>query len=149
MANIYRYTNKGIKNYQGKDYLRIPVSQSGEISTETRHIFQAILNSMELKTMDDSIQGMRLQEAIDEAEGKDLIEIGEGVFDWLKKKLEAVNREGFQLLPVLFRINGSIVREFIKEGFDKPYESKGKAKGKKEKDAASDEESPEPSNEKE
>ena len=149
MANIYRYTNKGIKNYQGKDYLRIPVSQSGEISTETRHIFQAILNSMELKTMDDSIQGMRLQEAIDEAEGKDLIEIGEGVFDWLKKKLEAVNREGFQLLPVLFRINGSIVREFIKEGFDKPYESKGKAKGKKEKDAASDEEAPEPSNEKE
>ena len=123
----YRYSNKGIKNYKDEDLLRIPVSASGEISTETRHVFQAILNSIELKTMDDSIQGMRLQEAIDDAEGKDVIEIGEGVYDWLvKKKLESVNREGYQIIPLLFRVNGSVVNEFIKEGFEKAHLPKDK-----------------------
>ena len=129
MAKIYSFTNHGVLGYTGKDKIKIPISQAGEMSTETRHIFMAIMNNAEFKTMDDSIQGNRLASAIDEAEGKDFIEIGEGVHDWLKRKAEAV-------CPVIFRVNGSIVYEFVKEGFEKPHEPKGKEEGKKEKDAA-------------
>ena len=128
VAKTYKYSNKGITGYNGKDKLKIPISQGGELSTETRHIFLVILNNSEFKTMDDSIQGNRLANAIDEAEGKDFIEIGEGVFDWFKRKAEAV-------CPVIFRVNGSIVYEFIKEGYDKPHEPGKKAKGEKEENA--------------
>ncbi len=141
MAKLYHYSNEGLVGYNGKDKIKIPISQAGQMSTETRHIFLAILNVLELKSIDDSIQGSRLADAIDEAEDKDEIVIGEGVYDWLKKKMEAVNREGYQVCPLLFRVNGSIVNEFIKEGFNRPHEPQGKKKGKEEKDAAPAEES--------
>jgi len=134
MAKIYTYTNKGVLAYNKKDLLKIPVSQAGEMSTETRHVFLAILNNAEFRTMDDSIQGNRLANAIDEAEGKDFIEIGEGVYDWLKRKAE-------QVCPNLFRVNGSIVYEFVKEKFEKPHQPEGAKEGKKGKDAQPAEES--------
>jgi len=135
MAKNYHYQNKGVMSRNKKDLLKIPISLAGELSTETRHVFLAILNIVELKTMDDSIQGGRLADAIDEAEGKDEIVIGEGVYDWLKRKLEVVDREGYQICPRIFRVNGSIVNEFIKEGFIKPHESGGKKESKEGKDA--------------
>lgn len=134
MAKVYRFSNGGVVGYNGKDKIKIPISQAGEMSTETRHIFMAIMNNAEFKTMDDSIQGNRLANAIDEAEGKDFIEIGEGVYDWLKKKAE-------QVCPNLFRVNGSIVYEFVKEKFEKPHQPQGKKEGKKDKDAPPAEES--------
>ena len=137
MAKNYHYQNKGIMSRNKKDLIKIPISAAGEMSTETRYVFMAILNAVELKTMDDSIQGGRLADAIDEAEGKDEIVIGEGVYDWLKKKLEVVDREGYQICPRIFRVNGSIVNEFIKEGHDKPRESSSKTKGKKGADDSS------------
>ena len=117
MAKVYHYSNEGVIGYNGKDKIKIPISQAGEMSTETRHIFLAIINNAEFRTLDDSIQGNRLANAIDEAEGKDVIEIGEGVYDWLKRKAEAV-------CPTIFRVNGSIVFEFIQEGYKKPYQPK-------------------------
>ncbi len=141
MAKQYHYQNKGILSRNKKDLIRIPISQAGEISTETRYVFLAILNVVELKTMDDSIQGGRLADSIDEAEDKDEIVIGEGVYDWLKKKLEVVDREGFQILPRIFRVNGSIVNDFIKEGFEKPHQSGGKKKSESETDVPEAEES--------
>ena len=114
MASEKHFPNDGIAGYNGKDKIKIPVSQAGGMSEETRHIFLAILNNSEFKTMDDSIQGNRLATAIDEAEGKDEIVIGEGVHDWLKKRAE-------QVCPAIFRVNGSIVYEFVKEGFEKPH----------------------------
>ena len=128
------FSNGAIKGYNGKDELKIPISQSGEMSTETRHIFLAILNNSEFKTMDDSIQGNRLANAIDAAEGKDEVVLEDGVFDWLKRKSE-------QVCPVLFRVNGSIVYEFIKEGFKRAQEPSSKKKGKEGKDAPPAEES--------
>lgn len=144
MAKIYKYTNKGVMSYNDKDLLRIPVSVSGEISTETRHIFMAIYNNIALKTNEDQDQARRFVEAIDEAEGKDIVEIGEGVKDWLKRKMEEPDREGFLVCPKLFRHNGGIVREFINEGFEKPHQPGGKKKGKKGSDATETEEQPEP-----
>lgn len=143
MAKNYHYSNDGVLGYNGKDKIKIPIDQAGKMSTETRHIFLSILNASELKTQDDSIQGNRLATAIDEAEGKDEIVIGEGVYDWLKKKMDAVNQQGYQVCPMLFRVNGEIVYEFIKEGFIKPHESSGKKKGKKGSDAETTEESAE------
>lgn len=141
MAKNYHYSNGGLLGYNGKDKIKIPISQAGEMSTETRHIFLVVLNASELKVQDDSIQGKRLADAIDEAEGKDEIVIGEGVYDWLKRKLEVVDREGYQVCPRLFRVNGEIVYEFIKEGFEKPHQPKGKTKVKEETDAPETEES--------
>ena len=135
MAKIYSYSNKGDMAYNGKDLLKIPVDNG--LSTETRHIFQAILNNLDFKTNDDSIQGFRMATAIDEAEGKDILEIGEGVYDWLQRKLREVNREGREICPMLFRVNGSIVYEFIKDGYNKPHESSSKTKGKKGADDSS------------
>lgn len=141
MAKIYRYTNKGVKGYNEKDLLKIPISVSGEMSTETRHIFLAIYNNLSIKTNDDTAQAFRFVKALDEAEDKEFVEIGEGVFDWLKKKLEEPDREGYLVCPKLFRHNGGIVSEFIKSGFEKPHQPKGKKESKKEKDAAETEES--------
>ncbi len=133
MAKNYTYTNKGVLAYNGKD--KIKVQLGAGTSEETRHIFSAIMNTVDFKTNDDSIQGFRLANAIDEAEGKDVIVIGEGVYDWLKKKLPEANREGREVLPALFRQNGDLVNEFIKNGYEKPHQSTGKKAGEKEKDA--------------
>ena len=130
MAKNYHYSNKGVTGYNGKDLLKIPIDQAGKMSTETRHVFLAMLNASELKTQDDSIQGNRLATAIDEADGKDEIVIGEGVYDWLRKKMDSVNRDGYQICPMLFRVNGEIVYEFVKEGYNKPHEPASKEKGK-------------------
>ena len=118
-----RFSNKPITGYNGKDPIRIPMSQAGEMSTEFRHVLLAILNNSEFKTMDDSIQGNRLANAIDKAEGKVFIEIEDGVHDWLKRKAE-------QVCPIIFRVNGSIIYEFIKEGFEKLHQSAEKKAGK-------------------
>ena len=124
MSKMYTYSNHGVKGYNDKDFIKIPITETGKVSTETRHIFQIIMNNATFKVMDDSIQGNRLANAIDEAEGKDTIEIGEGVFDWLKREAEKV-------CPAIFRVNGSIVYEFIKDGFKKPHQPAEKEKGKK------------------
>ena len=120
-----RFSNKAIIGYNGKDPIKIPMSQSGEMSTEFRHVLLAIFNNSEFKTMDDSIQGNRLANSIDAAEGKDFIEMEDGVHDWLKRKAE-------QVCPVIFRVNGEIVYAYIKEGFEKvhqPSESRKEKKG--------------------
>ena len=122
------FSNEGITGYNDKDKIKIPITQAGELSTQTRHVFQAILNSAEFKTMDDAVQGNRLANAIDAAEDKDEVVLEEGVHDWLKKKAE-------QVCPAIFRVNGSIVYEFIKDGFKKPHQPAEKEKGKKSTDA--------------
>ena len=134
MSSEKHFTNAGLLGYNGKDKIKIPVTAPtatvpAVMSTETRHIFLAILNNSEFKTMDDSIQGNRLATAIDEAEGKDEIVIGEGVHDWLKKRAE-------QVCPAIFRVNGSIVYEFVKEGFTKSHEPKAKTARKEDPDAS-------------
>lgn len=113
------FQNQGLLGYNGTDRIKIPMTQSGGMSEETRHIFLAIMNNAEFRTMDDSINGNRLASAIDAAEGQDEIVLEEGVHDWLKKKAETV-------CPSLFRVNGSIVYEFVKEGFAKPHAPGGK-----------------------
>ena len=137
----YTYQNKGIMGRNGKDLIKLPITQkTGELSTEVRHIFLVIMNEFSFRTLDDSIQGGRLADAIDEAEDKDTIVLGEGVYDWVIKKMVETNKEGNQILPYMFRVNGSVVHEFIKDGFNKPHEPAAKAEGKKGEDAPATEE---------
>ena len=141
MANLTRkYSNKGIIG-RGNEKIKIPLSQDGEVSTETRHVFLAILNNVQFRTSEDSIQGTRLADAIDEAKGKDIIEIGEGVHDWLTKRINETIKsqmfpEGYQICPFIFRVNGEKVSEFIKSGYEKSHLSKEKIKGKGKTDEA-------------
>ena len=135
MANLTRkYSNKGIVG-RGDEKIKIPISLDGEVSTETRHVFLAILNNIQFRTSEDSIQGARLADAIDEAKGKDIIEIGEGVHDWLTKRINETIKnqmfpEGYQICPFIFRVNGDKVSEFIKNGYKKAHSPEEKKKGK-------------------
>ena len=73
----------------------------------------------EVKTVQDSRSAMRILQAIDIAEDKEIIEIEEGDHDWLKKVADAT-------CPRIFRANGSIVYDFIKEGFEKKHQPQDK-----------------------
>ena len=134
MANLTRkYSNKGIVG-RGDELIKIPMPD-GTISTETRHVFQAVLNNIQFRTNNDSVQGVRLADAIDEAKDKDIIEVGEGVYDWMVIKIDETVRnqmfpDGYQVCPLIFRVNGEKVSEFIKEGFEKPHQPGEKKKGK-------------------
>lgn len=74
---------------------------------------RAILNNAPFKTINDSVQGGRLMLALDKAEEeKGDIVIEEGTHDWFKPLAE-------QICPPLFKINGNLIYEHIKEGFEK------------------------------
>lgn len=131
MAKQYHYTNEGIVSRNGKDKIKAPNG-----SEETRHLFYAILGNLNLKIMDDSIQGARMADALDEAEDKDEVVLGEGVYDWLKKKVDVPDQDGGLILVRMFRVNGKVVDDFIKDGHRKPHQPKEAKAGKGTPDAA-------------
>lgn len=111
------FSNAPIKGYNEED-IKVPMGDEGT-STEFRHVLRMILNNAPFQTQDDSIQGNRLATSIDKAEGKETIEMEDGVHDWLKKVSDKVT-------PPVFRINGNIVYEYIREGFEKPHQPNDK-----------------------
>jgi len=116
------FSNAPVKGYKGDDIL-IPMGDGLAPSGEFRHTLRWILNNAPIQTQDDSIQGMRLAQAIDAAEDKDNVEVEEGVHDWLKKVAEKIT-------PTLFRINGNILYKHICDGFEKPHQPKEKVNGR-------------------
>jgi len=126
VSNAIRvFKNVNLKGYDGKD-IQVAVNEegSGVVVKEAKMDFalRLILANAPIQTQDDSIQGARLAQALDEAKGKKTVEIGEGVHDWLKRVAEKVT-------PVIFRQNGNEVYKHICEGFEKakePAEEKGK-----------------------
>jgi len=107
-----KFKNEVVKGYNGTP-IKIPVNEKETKELNLESALWIVLNNSPIKTMNDSIQGMRLAKALDEAKDKDIIEIEEGVHDWLKPLAE-------QVCPQLFRVNGSLVYDLIKEGFIKP-----------------------------
>ncbi|KKN38047.1 hypothetical protein LCGC14_0757590 [marine sediment metagenome] len=84
------------------------------------HVMRVILNNAPLQTQQDSINGMRLAQALDAVKnGVEAIELEEGVHDWLKPIAE-------KLTPALFRVNGNIVYKHICDGFEKAHQPKEK-----------------------
>lgn len=74
-----------------------------------------ILANAPFQTQQDCKEGRRLGEALEKVKDKDVIEIEESTHDWLKKIAE-------QITPPLYRTNGNIIYEHIKEGFEKLYQ---------------------------
>lgn len=75
-----------------------------------------ILANAPFQTQMDSKEGMLLAVALRDAEDKDSINIEESTHTWLKKVAE-------QVTPAIYRTNGGIVYEVIKEGFEKIHQS--------------------------
>jgi hypothetical protein len=99
-----------LKGYNG-EFVKAAVS-TGIKELKISDAIWAILNNAPIKTQNDSIQGMRLAQALVKAQDSGIIEMEDGVHDWLKPLAE-------QVTPSIFRVNGSIVYELIKEGFIK------------------------------
>ena len=112
------FNNIEVTGYNNKP-VNVQINEKGDTRILTWvEAFQFILNNAPLKTQQDSINGMRLQLALDKAkENGNNIEIEEGVHDWLKPIAE-------QFTPLIFRVNGNIIYEHIKEGFDKTGQSR-------------------------
>ena len=125
MAKVFR--NVLLKSYDGKTIQTAEKKGDSDeiklVDTKLLSVFYIILNGSPIQTMNDSIQGMRLAEALDAAKKNGgNIEIEEEPYTWLKSIAEKV-------LPPVFRINASIVYKHICEEFEKPSEPvKGKGK---------------------
>ena len=108
---VKRFKDTTIPDYKGTP-IQIQIPGAPEPSDLTlKQILWAILNNAPLQTQNDSIQGMRLAQALDSAKDG-VIEIEDGIHDWLKPVTEKVT-------PPLFRINASLVYKHICEGFEK------------------------------
>lgn len=118
MAKIFK--NVVVKGYDGKPI--VINLEEGKKELTVVMAMRAVLNNAPLKTQQDSINGARLATALDEADDNGEIAIEEGTHDWLKPIAE-------QLTPQIFRVNGHIIYELIKEGFEKAVK-KSPEKGK-------------------
>lgn len=126
------FKNTVLTGYDGKP-IKLPFRENEEDKLEFKEakldfVLRIILNNAPISTQNDSIQGMRLAQALDEVKEKKAkaIVLEDGVHDWLKPIAE-------KLTPQLFRVNGSIVYEHIKEGFEKVQQPAEKEKEKEEK----------------
>ncbi len=107
----------GLKDEPVKTPMKFQNQQVSEWGDTTADMFEYILGNALIKTQNDSIQGTRLYNALEKARNDkgnagEFIEIEDGLHDWFKPIAE-------QMTPVLFRLNGNIVYEFIREGFEK------------------------------
>ena len=120
-----RFKNAPLLGFDGEK-IKVPIKKPGtENEVMIGEDFKSILQCLVLnappptfKTQNDSIQAMRLMQALDHLQDG-FIEIEEGVHDWLKEK-------AVEVTPQIFRINGNIVYEHIREGFEKPNQPKEK-----------------------
>lgn len=115
------FQNVVITNYKGEPIITKRTDSNGQEVDEGKlrlvNVLWIILNNAPLKTQNDSIQGMRLAEALDKAKDNGVIEIEEGVHDWIRPIAE-------NLTPQIFRLNGNNIYLVIKDGFDKTTQSK-------------------------
>lgn len=111
------FKNVVLKDYKGEPIKWTNRTDNGDIETndlKLANILFMILNNAPLQTQNDSIQGVSLAKSLDAAKNGADIEIEDGVHNWLKPIAE-------KLTPQLFRVNGNIIYEHIKEGFEKPH----------------------------
>jgi hypothetical protein len=108
------FKNQSIKGYNG-EVIKVRVNPETVEDLNLHKVFWSILNNSPIKSQNDSIQGMRLAQALDKAKDSDTIELEDGTHDWIKPIAE-------QQTPSLFRLNGHLIYELIKEGFEKPNE---------------------------
>lgn len=84
-----------------------------------RDVMNLVASNAPYKTIEDSKEGRRVAEALEEAKKSGVIELDQGSHNWLKKASETI-------CPQIFRINGEIVHDLIAEGYKRENEPKGK-----------------------
>jgi len=124
---LKKYKNGSIKGRKGN----VKITFDTEGKTETRDItakevFDLIMSQVKITTLNDSLQGIRILDALDEATKTGYIEIEEGCHDWLKPKLTFTGKDGEKanLCSAIFRYDGNEINDFILEGYEKPKQSK-------------------------
>ena len=108
-----KFKDTVVLDYKGEPIKILKPGDTEPVELTLKQIFWVLLNNAPLQTQNDSIQGMRLAQALDTSKDG-VIEIEEGVHDWLKPITEKVT-------PQLFRVNGNLVYKYICEGFEKPH----------------------------
>ena len=109
-----------------------PFDEDSPMQVGDMRVLDAMLhisNTFPCKTLDDSTKKRSLKQALLASVRTGKIELEPEVFKWLKTASE-------QVCPAVFRVNGSIVYEFVKEGFAKSHEPKAKTARKEEPDAS-------------
>ncbi len=117
MSKVFK--NVVLKGYDEKP-IQVAVQEGEKVEIKEAKMdfaLRLILAGAPMQTQDDSIQGARLAQALDDAKDKKTVELEEGVHDWLKRVAEKVT-------PAIFRQNGNVVYKHICEGFEKPNEPK-------------------------
>ena len=118
---IKRFKDTTVPDYKGEPIKVFKPGNTEPQELTLKQIIWLILNNAPLQTQNDSIQGMRLAQALDDAKDG-YIEFADGVHDWLKPIAEKVT-------PSLFRVNGNLVYQYICEGFEKSHQPKGDSGG--------------------
>lgn len=113
-----KFKDTTIPDYKGEPIKILKPNEPEPEELTMKQIFWLILNNAPLQTQNDSIQGMRLAQALDGSKDG-FIEFEDGVHDWLKPIAEKAT-------PLLFRVNGNLVYKHICEGFEKPHQPKDK-----------------------
>ena len=125
MAKRFR-NEHGLIGFNGEP-IKVPLRIEGEGQNavvvewgeKTYDIFKAILMNAPTKTQNDCIQGVRVFDALEKGKDAEFIELEEEGHTWIKPQAE-------QLTPAIFRFNGHIVYDFVKEGFEKAKQPKDK-----------------------
>ena len=80
-------------------------------------VMQIIINNASYKTLEDSREGRRMAEALEESRKTDSIQIDQGTHNWLKKQSELIS-------PQIFRVSGELIDNIIREGYRRETEPK-------------------------
>ena len=108
-----RFKNVGVLNIKG-DVLKMMVDGMEE-ELKLENLLNVILTNAPFQTQQDSKEGALLAQAIETGKGGEFIELEESTHEWLKKAAE-------QVTPALFRVNGNVIYEYLKEGFEKIHQ---------------------------
>jgi hypothetical protein len=116
-----KFENKVINNYKGRPLVYKGVAEGKEsvLELKVENVFWIIYNefsalpyNVHAKTQNDTIQALRLIEALEKQKDAAVIEIEDGVWDWLKAIAPIMTYQ-------IFFPNGEIIMTLIKDGFIK------------------------------
>jgi hypothetical protein len=121
----YKWNAKEIVNGWNGKPIRIPVQEDPNdekspikiMDATIRDVMLILANNASFKTLEDSREGRRMVEALEESRKTDSVEIDQGTHNWLKKQGEAI-------IPQVFRVSGEIIDNIIREGYRRTTEPK-------------------------
>lgn len=116
--------SKTVEGWNGKP-IKFPRREDPEdenspvvtVDATIRDVMTIIVGNAQFRTIEDSKEGRRLAEALEESKKSGVISLDQGTHNWLKKQSETI-------APQVFRLSGEIVDNLIREGFEKAFQPK-------------------------